>query len=247
MSAPVRVWRTWKHGRKFAKKGKHCRFPGKYLEVDGHVELGDDCRFRNNVVMRTNGRGKIVFGDRSGLSYNCIIEATQLIKIGSYTGIAEFTVIRDTNHLIFGTDELWRLTPYIAQPIVIGDCCAIMSNCYIGPGVAIGDGAVVGQGSVVMKDIGPFEVWAGNPARKVGHRTEGFMADTMRKRYAHLIEAHGFQKNPYGPVIEDIKAAASAGVNRAADERDRLQKELDGDGVAGQGISLTGGSEDMDL
>lgn len=29
----------------------------------------------------------------------------------------------------------------------------------------IADGTVVGDGSVVVKDIGPYEIWAGNPAK----------------------------------------------------------------------------------
>jgi acetyltransferase-like isoleucine patch superfamily enzyme len=222
----VYAWRTVKHGVKFAKKGRHCRFPGKYLEVDGHVELGDNCRFRNNVILRTKGRSKIVFGTYSGCSYNCLIEATKMIVIGSFTGIAEFTVVRDSNHLVFGTDRHWRVTPLISAPIVIGDCVAIMSGCYISPGVAIGDGAIIGQNSVVTKDVGPYEVWAGNPARKIGHRLHGTLADAMMKRYGHLLETQGLKEDRYGYNDDEIREAAAAGLNRAADKRDELAKEL---------------------
>ena len=37
-------------------------------------------------------------------------------------------------------------------------------------GVEISDGAVIGMGSVVTKDVGPYEIWAGNPARKIRTR-----------------------------------------------------------------------------
>lgn len=196
MSSITRKWRTWKHGRKFARMGKGCRFPGKYLHVDGHVELGDFCRFRDNVILRTHGNGKIIFGDRSGTSYYTIIEATSEVRIGTFTGIAEFTVIRDTDHLVFGTKEHWRYTPQIARPIIIGDNCLIGSRVYIGPGVTIGDGAVVAAGSVVTKDIGPYEVWAGYPARKVGHRTENLSPERMRE-YQELIEKYGIKSDRY--------------------------------------------------
>ena len=224
----VRAWRTVWHGRKFAIKGKGCRFPGKYLEVDGHVELGENCRFRDNVVLRTKGQGKIVFGTYSGCSYYCILEATKYIQIGSFTGIAEFAVIRDTNHFVIGTDQHWRLTPHIAEPIVIGDCCLIGSRCYINPGVAIGDGAVIAPGSVVTKDVGPLEVWAGNPARKICHRTQG-VPESMRKRYEELLGTYGLKENRYGYTEDDIQHVQEAldqGVNRAAQERDRLKEEL---------------------
>lgn len=222
----VYAYRTVKHGFKFARKGKGCRFPGKDLEVDGHVELGDHCRFRNDVVMRTKGKGKIVFGTYSGMSYHCIAEATKFIKVGSFTGIAEFCVLRDTNHMVFGTGEHWRMTPQIADPIVIGDCCLILSGCYIGPGVSIGFGAVVAPGSFVTKDIAPFEVWSGNPAKKIAHRLEGPIAGMMKRRYQQLLDEEAVKKSRYGYNDDELRAEALDGVDRAAEERDRLREEL---------------------
>lgn len=45
-------------------------------------------------------------------------------------------------------------------------------------GVTIGDGAVIGAGSVVTKDVGPYEIWAGNPARYIRKR---FDDETIRR------------------------------------------------------------------
>ena len=227
MNKLSRIWLQWSHSRKFTKCGKKCSFRGRFLEIDGHVEAGDFCKIRNNVVMRTSGDGKIILGTYSGISYNCFFEARTVIKIGRFTGIAEFTVIRDTNHAVIGTTDHWRLTPYISLPIVIGDGCMIGSNCYISPGVAIGDGAVVAQHSVVTRDIGPFEVWAGNPARKISHRTKG-VHTSMQKRYAELIDKFGVRSNRHGfdKEAEALKQSAESGVNHAAEERDRLLKEL---------------------
>ncbi len=202
MNGIARTWRTWKHGRKFAKKGKGCRFPGKYLEVDGHVELGDYCRFRNNVILRTHGDGKIIFGDRCGCSYYCIIEATSLVQIGSYTAMAEFTVIRDTDHLVLGTDVHWRHTPQIARPVIIGESCMIGSRCYISPGVTIGDGAVLAQGSVVTKDIGPYEIWGGMPARFIAHRTKNVSPERL-KRTQRLLKQFGIRGDRHVDVNDD--------------------------------------------
>jgi len=201
MASVVRMWRTWKHGRKFAKKGRHCRFPAKYLEVDGHVEIGNYCRFRNNVVLRTHDNGKIVFGDRSGCSYFCIIEAAELVQIGMGTGIAEHTVIRDTNHMVYGTNINWRLTPHITKPVIIGDHVLIGSHCYISPGVTIGDGAVVGACSFVTKDIGPYEIWAGNPARRVAHRTKD-LSQKQLEESQRLIQKYGISTDRYTGIGE---------------------------------------------
>jgi acetyltransferase-like isoleucine patch superfamily enzyme len=228
MNSLKRRYRSWRHGRKFVRAGRKCRFQGGELEIDGHVELGERIKIRNHVIMRTNGDGRIYIGDRSGISYYCYFEATKCIHIGRFTGIAEFTVIRDTNHLVFGTSAHWRLTPHIAEPIVIGDAVMITSRCYIGPGVAIGDGAVISPGSFVTKDIGPLEVWGGNPARKIGHRTKGPVAAGMRKRYQAILDSFGApeQEEAYSEALDTLEAEAEEGVNHAAEKRDRLFEEF---------------------
>jgi len=201
------AWNTLRHGHKFAKKGKGCLFPGRNLVVRGHVELGDYCRFRDNVILRAHKGGKIVFGNRSGASFYCIIEATKLVQIGDGTGIAEFAVIRDTNHLVVGTDVNWRITPLIAEPIIIGSNCFIGSRCYIMPGVTIGDGAVIHAGSIVTKDVGPYEIWAGSPARFAAHRTKNVPPSKL-KQVRELIEKYGIKEDRYlktDPQYEHLK------------------------------------------
>lgn len=192
MNKLSQAYYTWKHGRKFAKRGKGCIFPVKNLVVKGHVEVGGHCRFRENVILRTHREGKIIFGTRSGASYYCIFEATRLIQIGDGTGIAEFTVIRDTNHLVYGTDAHWRVTPLIAEPIIIGNNCFIGSRCYIMPGVTIGDGAVIHAGSIVTKNVGSYEIWAGAPARFAAHRTKNVPPSKL-KQTQELIAKYGIK------------------------------------------------------
>lgn len=209
MSAIARHYKNWYYGRKFAKRGKRFRFTGHYMEIDGHVEIGDHCRFRNNVILRTHKDGKIIFGDRSGASWNVVIESTTLVQIGMGTGIAENTVIRDTNHLVHGNDQPWRYTPHIAEPIIIGEICFIGSGCYIGPGVTIGDGAVIAHGSIVTKNVGPLEIWSGAPARKIAHRTEG-VPETILKRNQELFALYGIKDDRYGYELIEGKPVKKA-------------------------------------
>ena len=51
-------------------------------------------------------------------------------------------------------------------------------SCYHLGGINIADGAVIGSGSVVTKDIGPYEIWAGNPAKFIRKR---FDDETIEK------------------------------------------------------------------
>lgn len=52
-----------------------------------------------------------------------------------------------------------------AQPVTIGDDCWIATGATILPGVTIGNGCVIGAGSVVTRDIPPYSVAWGVPAR----------------------------------------------------------------------------------
>ncbi len=53
---------------------------------------------------------------------------------------------------------------------VIGADVWIAADAVVLSGVKIGTGAVIGTGSVVTKDVPPYEIWAGNPARKIRDR-----------------------------------------------------------------------------
>lgn len=66
--------------------------------------------------------------------------------------------------------------PY--KTTVIGNDVWIGTHSMIKSGVRISDGAVIGMGSVVLHDVGPYEVWAGNPARFIKKR---FTDDEIKK------------------------------------------------------------------
>lgn len=196
MNTIERTWLTLKHRWKFARKGKRCQFPIPQLCVRGHVELGDYCRFRNDVTLHAFGEGKIVFGNRSGLSWGCTAEAHELIQIGNYTAIAEFSYLCDTMPVLGGSSAGHRDVECITKPIYIGDEVFVGSGCIIGPGVTIGNGAVIGPFSVVTRDVGPLEIWTGTPARKVGHRTEG-ITESQLQAFRDLVARQGIQGDRY--------------------------------------------------
>ena len=56
--------------------------------------------------------------------------------------------------------------------VIIGDRVWIGYRAIVLPGVTIGEGAVVGAGAVVTRDVSPYTIVAGNPAKVIGERTK---------------------------------------------------------------------------
>ena len=109
---------------------------------------------------------------------NSSILCAQLINIGDDVLISFGVTISDHNShsVVFehrAQDVLqWRegkkeWTHVKISPVTIGSKSWIGMHAIILPGVTIGEGAVVGAGSVVTKDVPPYTVAAGNPARVI--------------------------------------------------------------------------------
>ena len=120
-------------------------------------------------------------GKYSYVSDHTVISHAQ---IGNFCSISSFCMIGGAGHpvdfastspvFLVGRNAMGTHFAEIAyepyEKIVIGNDVWIGTHCLIKSGVTIGDGAVVGMGSVVTKDIGPYEIWAGNPARLIRKR-----------------------------------------------------------------------------
>jgi acetyltransferase-like isoleucine patch superfamily enzyme len=104
------------------------------------------------------------------------------VSIGNYCSIAagvlfiaagEHPMSLVSSYPFPGSDQFGPPTRDIAKgPITIGNDVWIGSRAIVLSGVKIGDGAVVGAGAVVSKDVEPYAVVAGNPAKLIRHRFE---------------------------------------------------------------------------
>lgn len=187
------TWREKRLLRQFEKVGDGCVFPGAHMDIKGHVELGDRCTLRHNVLLRTHGEGRIHIGNGVEIGDYAMCHAEELVSIGNDSYIGPFCVMRDSLHTFYGTDVHWRRTPLKVSPIRIGNGCYIGAHCYVMPGVTIGDAAVVIPGSVVTKDVGEAEIWGGAPsAQLIGKRGEEVPPTALRKHRA-LLEMLGFR------------------------------------------------------
>ena len=87
------------------------------------------------------------------------------VTIGDFVCINDGVILLTASHDL--NDPTWHL---LKKPIIIHDYAWIATNAIILPGVTIGKGAVVGAGAVVSKDIGDFQIVAGNPAIPINRR-----------------------------------------------------------------------------
>jgi len=147
--------------------GKNIKFDG-FLEIYGgkRVKIGNGVHFGSGVIIAAGIDGEVVIGDNTYIGTHTIIIANKRIIIGKDCLISPFNYIIDSNH---GTSprELIRRQPYDIKPIIIGDDVWVGVGCAILKGVKIGDGAVIGAGAVVTKDIPPYSIAVGVPAKVI--------------------------------------------------------------------------------
>jgi len=87
------------------------------------------------------------------------------IELGAFALVSQYSYLCAATH-----DYQNPEFPLIPKPIVIRDRAWIAAGAFIGPGVEIGEGAVCGARSVVIRDVEPWTVCAGNPAKPIKRR-----------------------------------------------------------------------------
>jgi acetyltransferase-like isoleucine patch superfamily enzyme len=119
-----------------------------------------------------NGYGSLVLGPRSYIGAHCNMRfgGGAIIRIGTESLIGQYSTLVGVNHSMARDTSIHRLATD-RTGITIGDEVWLGAGAIVLPGVTIGDGAVVGAGAVVTRDVGAFEIHAGNPARKIGERS----------------------------------------------------------------------------
>lgn len=113
--------------------------------------------------------------DYSTLGDHAIIYNLGPIRIGKRVTVSQYA------HLCAGTHDFTRPDfPLLRPPIVVGDDAWIAADAFVGPGVTVGEGALLGARASAFKDLEPWTIYAGNPARKIRERPRYAPADTGR-------------------------------------------------------------------
>ncbi len=124
---------------------------------------------RNSIIEDfstiNNGVGDVLIGDNSLIGMGNVIIGP--VKIGNNVIFAQNIVASGLNHQYQDTEVAILNQPVNTAQIVVEDDCWIAANVVLTAGVTIGKHAVIGAGSVVTKDVPPFSVATGNPARVI--------------------------------------------------------------------------------
>lgn len=128
------------------------------LPKDAGIQMG--CRF-------LNGR-KIHLGERNVINFGTLLDGRRYpIRVGNDVSIGPEAAILTLGHDPQSPDFADR-----GGEVVIGDQVWICFRSIILPGVTIGEGAVVAAGAIVSRDVEPYSIVAGSPAKPVGTRTK---------------------------------------------------------------------------
>lgn len=113
---------------------------------------------------------KLFIGNNVIINRNVFITARDYIYIGNDVLIGQNTIINSGNHNFSNPNMPISTQGHSSNKIIIGNDVWIGANCSVLKGVKIGDGAVIGAGSVVTKDVAPYTIVAGVPAKKIKNR-----------------------------------------------------------------------------
>lgn len=193
---PVIKYYQWCLKRGGVRCGPYVWISGKpdvALAGESTCEIGDGTFIPTTVQIRGNDRGRIVIGKNCSIDTLARLFAANdaLLLLEDNVAIGPFNIINAFDDCIIKKNSM--LGPYVNincadhgmelgepmrfqkgtyGPVVIEEDCWIGSHAVILKGVTVGTGAVVAAGSVVNKDVPPYAIVAGVPAKVVGDRRE---------------------------------------------------------------------------
>ena len=172
-------WNRLRIHRELMRREAFARWPvhGNVLEAleQGRLELGPGTLLEPNVWITAPGKARVRIGSGCFLNIAVMVAAVELVEIGDHCMFANGCFITDGDHRF---DDPEKPVPWqgftTKGPTRIGDNVWCGANVVITSGVTVGERCVVGANSVVNRDLPPFSIAAGAPAKvlkQVEYRT----------------------------------------------------------------------------
>jgi acetyltransferase-like isoleucine patch superfamily enzyme len=181
----------------FGKVGKSAYIQPNVRFIGANtVEIGDYVKIYSNSYISNKGN-KISFGNHASIDHGVDIRAYDqpggditigehvyigpyvcmagpgFIKIGRDCMIASHSSLYANNHVFSDPNRSFREQGVTTKGIVIEDDCWLGTGVRVLDGVTIGKGSVIGAGAVVTRDIPPYSIAVGTPAKVISKRGEG--------------------------------------------------------------------------
>lgn len=151
----------------------HFLHPTAILCHKDNVEQHEGSRINEFVLIRSP-ESKLILGKNSHIGpFSVIFTGTYGITIGENVMIAPHCCFAEGSHEYRNLDVpmLWAGN-FSNGPIILEDDVWIGANCTILHNVRIGNGSIIGAGSVVTRDVEPYSIMGGVPARKIKSRLD---------------------------------------------------------------------------
>lgn len=162
-----RLWVRW-----FLNPFKHKRGKGTIVRFNTRMDLFPFNNFtlgKKSIIesfsVVNNGVGDVYIGNGSIVGMSCVIIGP--VNIGNNVMLAQNIVISGLNHGYEDINIPPALQKVNCKIVNVSDDVWIGANSTITQGVNIGKHSVIGAGSVVTKDVPPYSVAVGNPARVI--------------------------------------------------------------------------------
>jgi acetyltransferase-like isoleucine patch superfamily enzyme len=163
-------WRRLAIHREMAKREAFARWPlhGNVLEalLDGRLEIGAHALFEPGVWITAPGTACVRIGEGTFLNMGVMVAAEDVVEIGDHCMLANGCFVTDSSHRYDDPQKPIAWQGFQSKgPTRIGDNCWLGANVVVTSGVTIGERCVIGANSVVTKDIEPYSIVAGAPAK----------------------------------------------------------------------------------
>ena len=126
----------------------------------GEILIGD-VQFQGPLRLQVGKGGRIEIGDYTSINYGVEIHSKKRVVIGRYCLIGWNVTITDTDYHGIGYNPPKDIPTTLEEGVWVG-CNSILLK-----GITVGRGAVVSTGSVVNKNVPPFTIVGGNPAKGI--------------------------------------------------------------------------------
>jgi acetyltransferase-like isoleucine patch superfamily enzyme len=165
----------WNRARihwEFLRREAFVRWPvhGNVLEAlrEGRLEIGPGVLLEPDVWITAPGEARVRIGAGTFLNLGVMVAAQELVEIGAHCMLANGCFVSDASHRY--DDPRLPITWQGFEskgPTRIGDNTWLGAGVVVTSGVTIGERCVIGANSVVTRDVEPFSLAAGSPARVI--------------------------------------------------------------------------------